>query len=62
MKNSFVAFWVWNKRKSPMTMSPRRVKSGKSSFNQRVLSSLSGIALYRKAEKILRQSRKGYSK
>ena len=67
MSRNFVPFWTWNKRKSPMTMTPKRVASGKAPFSQRVLKSLSGVPLYRKWEKHVKnlkheqQSRMAYA-
>lgn len=58
MKNKPVAFWIWNKRESRMTMTPKRVASGKAPFNQRVLQSLSGILMHRKAETFMRKARR----
>ena len=56
MKSQIVPFWIWNKRNSPMTMTPRRVASGKASFNTRVLRSLCGIVLYRRGELLRRKN------
>jgi hypothetical protein len=58
MRNHFVAFWVWNRRKSPMTMTPPRVASGKAPFSRRVLQSLCGTPLYRKLEKKIAKSKR----
>ena len=55
MKNSPVAFWIWNKRESRMSLTPARVASGKASFNQRVLQSLSGLLMYRKGKTFRRK-------
>jgi hypothetical protein len=53
-RNRAVPFWIWNKRKSPMTMTPARVASRKAPLQLRVLRSLSGVPLYRRAEKRIR--------
>lgn len=58
MKSTPVAFWIWNKRKSPMTLAPSRPSSGKASLKFRVLNSLCGVNLYRKAEKLIAKSRR----
>lgn len=58
MKNHFVAFWIWNKRESRMTMTPSRVASGKAPFAQRALQSLCGTHLYRKLEKKIAKSKR----
>lgn len=58
MKNQPVAFWVWNSRESKMTMTPKRVASDKAPLNTRVLQSLSGRLMYRKAETFIRKHKR----
>jgi hypothetical protein len=49
---------MWNRRKSPMTMTPARRASGKAPFNTRVLWAVSGAPLYWRGELALRRAQR----
>lgn len=58
MKNQIVPFWTWNKRKSPMTMTPKQKPSLKAPPIVRTFQKLAGIKFGHKGMKQMLRFRK----
>lgn len=58
MKSPIVPFWTWNKRKSQMSLSPKRKPSGKLPIKVRALRNLVGIRFGRAGMKELLAARR----